>query len=78
MRRDLHHDGAFYRNGISLGERAMVDETTDGRCPCCQHEVPRRIKGTVRCPCGATVRLQGRTKAEVLRDRVKALGGAAS
>ena len=79
MRKDLIHDGAlFSAGGITFGERITVDETVEGRCPCCHHDVPRRIKGTIRCPCGATVRLQGRTPAEVLRDRIKALGGMAS
>ena len=79
MRQDLVHDGAiFSASGINFGERTMVDETTDGRCPCCHHDVPRKIKGTIRCPCGATVRLRGRTKAEVLLDRINALGGTAS
>jgi len=66
----------FTGNSIAYG-RPIVEETTDGFCPACRHAVPRELKGSFLCPCGARVQLMGRTAAEVLRDRLKAAGGEA-
>ena len=62
----------FTGNTIAVG-RPIVEESSDGRCPVCRHQVPRTIKGQFTCPCGARVQLSGRTAAEVRRDQIAQL-----
>ena len=70
---DKEHLGTSVLYGRTAFRRSELEETVDGLCPSCRHAVPRRVKGTIKCPCGAKVTLTGRTADQVTRDRLQAI-----